>query len=73
MPKSSTNSSSQTYHDLSHELDELMAKLQDPEVGIDEAVQVFENALKLIQKLEDHLENAENHILELKAKFIEGE
>ena len=73
MPKSSPNNNSKTYHDLSHELDELMAKLQDPEVGIDEAVRVFEQALKLIQKLEDHLENAENHILELKAKFIEGE
>lgn len=73
MPKSSTDDNPKTYHDLSHELDELMAKLQDPEVGIDEAVQVFENALKLIQKLEDHLENAENHILELKAKFVAGE
>lgn len=73
MPKSSAKGNDHLYHDLSQELDGLMAKLQDPEVGIDEAVKVFEQALKLIQKLEDHLENAENHILELKAKFLEGE
>lgn len=73
MPKSTQSENALTYHDLSHQLDDLMAKLQDPDVGIDEAVQLFEQALKMIQRLEDHLEKAENHILELKAKFIEGE
>jgi len=73
MPKDTKSESAITYHDLSHQLDDLMARLQDPDVGIDEAVRLFERALKMIQQLEDHLEKAENHILELKAKFVEGE
>jgi exodeoxyribonuclease VII small subunit len=73
MPKSTKSENAITYHDLSHQLDSLIAKLQDPDVGIDEAVKLFEEALKKIQQLEDHLEKAETHILELKAKFAEGE
>lgn len=69
MPKADK---SPTYQELSHQLDDVMARLQATEVGIDEAVQLFEDALKLIQQLETHLEKAENHILELKAKFGEG-
>jgi exodeoxyribonuclease VII small subunit len=72
MPKSTKEQKPVGYQELNRQLDSLMVKLQDPEVGIDEAVQLFEQALKLIQQLEDYLEKAENHILELKAKFIEG-
>ena len=60
------------YRELSYQLDEVMTKLQSSDVGIDEAVRLFEQALKIIQQLEDHLQKAENHILELKAKFSEG-
>lgn len=70
MPK---NPKDANYQELSRELDEVMAKLQSSDVDIDDAVQLFEQALLLIQRLEDHLEKAENRIVELKAQFTKKE
>ena len=57
------------YQQLSQRLDDAMAQLQDPNVSIDEAVRLFEQALKLTHELEDHLKKAENRISELKAEL----
>jgi exodeoxyribonuclease VII small subunit len=62
----------ENYQDLSRQLDALLLKLQDGETGIDDAVKYYEEALKLIAKLEGHLEKAENHVHELKAQFGDG-
>ncbi|HEY1835774.1 MAG TPA: exodeoxyribonuclease VII small subunit [Candidatus Saccharimonadales bacterium] len=66
MPKNSKTTPS--YQDLSRQLDEIIAKLQNPDVGIDEAVQLFEAALETIQQQENLLNKAETRILALKAK-----
>lgn len=55
-----------SYQALSNQLDEVVAKLQDPEVNIDDAVKYYETALGLIEKLEAYLEAAENRVRELK-------
>lgn len=70
MPKQSKTTL--TYQELSRQLDDIMAKLQDPDVDIDEAVQLVELAFEVIRQQENHLNKAETHILELKAKFGEG-
>jgi exodeoxyribonuclease VII small subunit len=67
-----TTKSKESYQEMSRQLDELLAKLQASDTGIDEAVKDYEAALKLIAKLEAHLEKAENHVRELKAQFGEG-
>ncbi|MEK7153719.1 MAG: exodeoxyribonuclease VII small subunit [Patescibacteria group bacterium] len=54
------------YQALSLELDEILAKLQQPNVRVDEAVKLYEQGLVLIGQLERHLEQAENKIEQLK-------
>jgi exodeoxyribonuclease VII small subunit len=61
MPKSAKD-----YQALSLELDEVLAKLQQPNVQVDEAVKLYEQGLKLIEQLETHLAEAENKIEKLK-------
>lgn len=54
------------YQTLSLELDEVLAKLQQPNVQIDEAVTLYEKGLQLIEQLEKQLQLAENAIERLK-------
>ena len=54
------------YQALSLELDEVLAKMQQPDVRVDEAVTLYEQGLKLIEELEKHLHQAENKIKKLK-------
>jgi exodeoxyribonuclease VII small subunit len=54
------------YQALSLELDEVLAKMQQPDVRVDEAVALYEQGLKLIEELEKHLQQAENKIEKLK-------
>jgi len=59
----------ENYQVLRERLDELLLKLQDPECDVDEAVDLYEQALVLIDKLEKHLEKAENRIRKVQADF----
>ena len=59
-------SKAKDYQALSLELDEVLAKLQQPNVRVDEAVKLYEQGLKLIEELEEHLQQAENKIEKLK-------
>lgn len=54
------------YQTLNQRLEEVLAKLQAPDVQVDEAVQLYEEGLALVGKLEKHLEQAENKIEKLK-------
>lgn len=47
-------------------LEEVVTKLQQPGLQVDEAVKLYEEGLKLIQDLEGHLATAENKIEQLK-------
>lgn len=53
---------SATYQDLRQQLDELVEKLQDEQLPVDEAAGLYEQALKLIAELQKHLDTAENKI-----------
>lgn len=54
------------YQTLSAELDTVLAKLQDPNVLVDEAVTLYEQGTKLVGQLEKHLKSAENKLTKLK-------
>jgi exodeoxyribonuclease VII small subunit len=43
------------YQALSLELDEVLAKLQQPDVRVDEAVKLYDQGLSLIEQLEKQL------------------
>ena len=54
------------YGELHTELGEVLARLQQPDVRVDEAVQLYEAGLKLVGQLEAHLQSAENTIKKIK-------
>jgi exodeoxyribonuclease VII small subunit len=56
------------YQTLNRQLDDVLSKLQAPDVQVDEAVQLYEQGLKLITALETYLKQAENKIEKLKLK-----
>lgn len=55
-----------TYQEAAEQLEAVLAKLQSSDVQVDEAVELYEEGLKLIAKLEGHLKKAENRIEKLK-------
>jgi exodeoxyribonuclease VII small subunit len=73
MAKKTTNTKP-TYLELNQQLDAVMAKLQDPEVAIDDATHYYEQAVLLIAQLEKHLETAENRVrkMSVQAKLDPG-
>lgn len=57
-----------SYREQQAELDEILAQLQAEDVDVDEALKLYEQATKLIDKLELRLKEAENQIRELKSR-----
>lgn len=57
------------YQKLKTELDEVMAALQQDDLDVDEALELYKKGLELVQTLEAYLKTAENKVVELKAKF----
>lgn len=55
-----------SYQSLSAELDAVLAKLQDPEVKVDDAVKLYEQGARLVAQLEKQLQTAENKLTKLK-------
>lgn len=58
-----------TYAELKTELDELLDTLQQENISVDEALKSYERGMELIRLLEATLNEAENKIIKLKAKF----
>ena len=54
------------YQTMNAELSKVLAKLQDPDVDVDDAVKLYEQGTKLIEQLEKHLRQAENKLAKLK-------
>jgi exodeoxyribonuclease VII small subunit len=63
------------YAEANLALEEVLAKLQQPGLQVDEAVKLYEEGLGLIQKLEAYLATAENKIerIRLAAEKAESE
>lgn len=53
------------YQTLSRELDSVLSALQQPDVAVDEAVKLYEQGMKLITQLENHVAQAENTLEKL--------
>jgi len=53
------------YQQLSQELDSVLVALQQPDVAVDEAVKLYEQGMKLVTQLEDHVTKAENTLEKL--------
>lgn len=59
-------SAAKDYQTLNRELEEILDKLQQPGIQVDEAVVLYEKGLALVRALEKQLGEAENKIEHLK-------
>lgn len=57
------------YKRLSAELDEVLAKLQSPDLDVDEAVKSYERGMVIAKQLETYLKEAENKVATVKADW----
>lgn len=53
-------SSKKSYQELQSELDSIVSQLQSDEIDVDEAVDKYEQATKIIKELKQYLDTAEN-------------
>jgi exodeoxyribonuclease VII small subunit len=61
-----------TYQQLSDELNKLIEWFESDQLNLDEAVDKYEQAMELLQKMEDHLKTAENKVKKIAVKFDAG-
>lgn len=64
MTKSTLN-----YKQLSSQLDDILARLQNADVDIDEATKLYEQGTQIVKQLETYLKTAENKVAKLKKNF----
>lgn len=57
-----------TYQQMSNELDELVAKMEDEATSLDEVVEIHKKATKLIEQMEKALESAKLSIKRISVK-----
>lgn len=57
------------YKQMSDELNKLIEWFESDELNLDEAVEKYEQAMELLQAMEEHLKNAENKIKKIAVKF----
>lgn len=55
-----------SYRELSDELDEILASLQNNELDIDQATKLYEQGTKITTKLQQYLQSAENKVIKIK-------
>ena len=59
----------ENYQALQERLNAAVSLLESGDIGIDVAVNAYEEALKIIKQLEIHLESAENKVQELAKNY----
>jgi exodeoxyribonuclease VII small subunit len=66
------NAKPKTYQQLAEELNKLIEWFESDQLNLDEAVEKYEQAMVLLQKMEDHLKSAENKVKKIAVKFDAG-
>lgn len=61
--------SNKSYRELSDELAQLMERFEGGDVDLEEAIENYQKAIKLIGQLEDYLKTAENKIKKITTNF----
>jgi len=57
------------YKVLSTELDEVLSRLQSPDLGVDEAVKAYERGMEIAKELETYLKKAKNTVTKIQADW----
>ncbi len=63
----------ETFEQALAELEEVVAKLEDEGVGLEEALKLFERGVKLAKRCRGQLEGVERRVEQLLAEAAEGE
>jgi exodeoxyribonuclease VII small subunit len=58
-----------SYRELKEGLDEAILNLQQDDIGIDDAINLYQKAQELIKQLEAYMKTAENKITKIKTQF----
>lgn len=58
-----------SYLELQSELDLILLELQSKDIDPDAAIKLYNQGLTIVQQLEKRIEEADNKIIKLKAKF----
>lgn len=58
-----------SFSEMQSRLDVILVKMQSADSDIDESIKDYEAGLKLIEEMEKYLNQAENKIKQIKAKF----
>lgn len=58
-----------SYKEMAEQLESIIVELQDGNLDIDKALEEFNNATKLIKKMENYLAGAENKINKIKSSL----
>lgn len=58
-----------TYQQLAEELNRLIEWFESDQLNLDEAVDKYEQAMELLQEMENHLKTAENKVKKIAVKF----
>ncbi len=69
-PRAMTEATQANYTELSRELSEVLARLEQGDLDVDTAVASYDRGLQIITILEEHLLKAENRVNELKAASV---
>lgn len=57
------------YQQLTLELDDIMAQLQDEATSIDQSLQLYERGVKITKQLSDYLTKAQNKLTKINARL----
>ncbi|HUA13628.1 MAG TPA: exodeoxyribonuclease VII small subunit [Candidatus Sulfotelmatobacter sp.] len=56
------------YQVIKTDLDEVLVKLKDEDIDVDQAIKLYEKGQKLISEMQSYLKTARNSIKEIKVK-----
>jgi exodeoxyribonuclease VII small subunit len=62
----------QNYQQMADRLDTLISWFESDLVNLDEAIEKYEEAMRLLKQMEDHLKSAENKVKKIAVKFDNG-
>jgi len=63
----------ETFEEALGQLEEVVAKLEDDSVGLEEALKLFERGVKLAKRCRTQLESVEKRVEQLLTEAAEGE
>ena len=58
-----------TYQEMAQELATYIGWFESDSVNLDEAIAKYEQAMKLLEEMENYLKTAQNKVTKIKAKF----